>query len=662
MRHVIIGTAGHVDHGKTRLCRALTGTNTDRWEEEQRRGITLDLGFAQLVLPGGLTAGIVDVPGHERLIKNMLAGATGIDLVLMVVAADDGFMPQTQEHLDILQLLGIKRGIIVLTKCDMVDADWLEVVKVDTQERVAGTFLEGAPVACVSAVTGEGIDELKALIGQMVEQVGDLCKALPACLPVDRVFSVKGHGTVVTGSLVAGSVCVGDTLEAYPQGARVRVRELQNHGNTVDEAEVGMRVAMNLAGVECRELARGCTLAAPGSLSRSVRITCELQVLADAEFGIKNASQVHFYTGTQECVARVRLLDAAELVPGERGYAQFLFENELAARAGDHFVVRFFSPVVTLGGGEILDMSSKKLKRMRAEVLARLNELAGTPERRCAQLLCDAGLTLPTQEALLASSRLSPAELDATLEQLVHEGVVVQLGSGLAATEALDCLGEQIRELIGEYHKAHPLDVGIRLGELRERLGGMVQRSALVGRSGASWFAGSKTGGAQLAKTVEALISYLSSVGCLSVTNDRATAPGFEVVLTPEQEQMCQQVLGFYRQRGFEVPTRQEAAAAFASQTQLFDQVVSYLQSSGELINLNPDTLCLASVCEQARDLFCSMFESAQSVTLASFRDKAGVSRKYAVLFLDYFDRMHISQLVDDARVLLRNRSPAEVL
>lgn len=637
MRHVIIGTAGHVDHGKTLLTRALTGTNTDRWEEEQRRGITLDIGFAQLVLPNGQTAGIVDVPGHERLIKNMLAGATGIDVVLMVVAADEGFMPQTQEHLEILQLLGIKRGIVVLTKCDLVDQDWLQVVKADTAERVAGTFLEDAPVSCVSASTGQGIEELKVLIGKMVEQVGDSRKLLPARLPVDRVFSVKGHGTVVTGSLVDGTVSTGDTLEAFPQGTLVRVRELQNHGNTVDSVEVGMRVAMNLVGIEKRELERGCTLAAPGTLALSRRITCDLQVLPDAEFSVKNGSQLHFYTGTQETLARVRLLDTDELMPGECGFAQFLFEHDLAAREGDRFVVRFFSPVLTVGGGEILDMAPTKLKRNNPAVLARLTELASTPERRVAQLVRDHGLSLPGMPVLLGPSKLTSSELAATLESLTEKNILVKVASGLAATETLSDLSERVSQLLTTYHDKHPLDAGMRLSELRERLSSV-----------------SGTACKMSPKTVEALISYLSAAGVFAIQNDRAVAPNFEVSLTDAQAQVLAQVQSYYRQRGFEVPTRAEAEAAFASQRPVFDQVVAYMQSTGELMSLNADTLCLDSVYVQARDLFYSMFEGADQVTLADFRDLSGVSRKYAILFLDHFDRVHISKLVGDARVLLR--------
>ena len=363
MKHVVIGTAGHVDHGKTWLTRALTGVNTDRLEEEQRRGITLDLGFAQLELPNGQDASIVDVPGHEKLVRNMIVGATGIDVVLLVVAADEGFMPQTQEHLDILQLLDVKSGIIVLTKKDLVDDDWLQVVTEDTRERVKGTFLENAPVIPVSAETGENIELLKREIVKIVEHADLKRTDNPFRLPVDRVFTKKGFGTIVTGTLVDGTLRMGDVADVYPQEVTAKVRGLQTHNVAQPEVYAGMRVAVNLTGVDTSVIRRGCTVAAPESMLQASQVAVRLNLLPDSPYDVRNSSQLHFYHGTQELMAKVRLLDRDVLEAGDSCFAQLTLNKELTMRNQDKFIVRFFSPVVTVGGGEILEPTSRKLRR-----------------------------------------------------------------------------------------------------------------------------------------------------------------------------------------------------------------------------------------------------------------------------------------------------------
>ena len=329
MKHVVIGTAGHVDHGKTWLTKALTGTNTDRLEEEQRRGITLDLGFAQLVLPNGQSASIIDVPGHEKLVRNMIVGATGIDVVLLVVAADEGFMPQTQEHLDILQILDVESGIIVLTKADLVEEDWLEVVSEDTRERVKGTFLEDAPIIPVSAATGQGIEELKNKIVELVANADDKRVDTPFRLPVDRVFTKRGFGTIVTGTLVDGTLRPGDVADIYPQEVTAKVRGLQTHNVAQTEVYAGMRVAVNLAGVDSTIIQRGCTVAAPNSMIQTSQVAVRLQLMADSPYSVRNSSQLHFYHGTQELMAKVRLLDRDVLDPGESCFAQLTLSKEI---------------------------------------------------------------------------------------------------------------------------------------------------------------------------------------------------------------------------------------------------------------------------------------------------------------------------------------------
>ncbi|QOY60224.1 selenocysteine-specific translation elongation factor [Thermophilibacter immobilis] len=635
MRHVVIGTAGHVDHGKTWLTRALTGTDTDRLKEERERGITIDIGFAQLKLPDGRSAGIVDVPGHERLIKNMLAGATGIDIALLVVAADEGFMPQTVEHLEILQLLGVRHGIVVLTKVDLVEREWLEVVREDVAEHVAGTFLEGAPVVAVSAKTGEGIEELKELISRAVAKDEDSRVDLPARLPVDRVFTVRGHGTVVTGSLIDGRVKTGDTLMAYPQLKTVRVRELQNHDVTVDSVEAGMRVAMNLTGMERKELERGCTLAAPGTLAQGRCVSVRLQLTSDAPFLVRNTSQLHFYAGTQELVCRVRLLDADVLEAGESGFAQLTFEQPLAARNLDHFVVRFLSPMVTVGGGVVLDMGAHREKRRSEDVLSRLSVLAGPLEGRVRQLAEDAGCACPSQEDLVGASACSPVDLSATVDVLVRAGSLVHMGPGLVAPSALERTRSLAQKLVRKYHAERGLEEGMRLSELRERLA-----SGLPGRPGP--------------RAVEALVSWLGSSGTLETRGDCVALPGFQPSYAPEQERIAARVRKELAASGLEARSPDELAQAASCDARTLAGVLARLARDDEIVSLTPEAFVSRVACDEALGVFTDMFDDAETVTLGDFRTRVGVSRKYAQLLLDHFDHLRISKLVGDARVLLR--------
>ena len=355
MKHVIIGTAGHVDHGKTLLVKALTGIDTDRLTEEKKRGITIELGFAHLDFDDGSQAGIVDVPGHEKFIKNMLAGAGGIDLAMLVVAADEGFMPQTVEHLGILSLLGIRDGLVVLTKCDMVDPEWVEMVREDVKAQTAGTFLEGKPVHAVSARTGEGLPELKKNLRELVRQASEKNLRIPFRLPIDRVFSVEGFGTVVTGTLIEGALAVGDMAEVLPTGFQARVRNLQVHGKDVPAAYAGQRVAVNLAGTKKSDLARGDTIAKPGSVRKSLMLDVKLQNLKNSQRTILSGSQLHLYHGSSVRLCKVVLLDRDALQPGESCFAQLRMTEDLAAKCGDRFVVRFYSPLETIGGGIVLD-------------------------------------------------------------------------------------------------------------------------------------------------------------------------------------------------------------------------------------------------------------------------------------------------------------------
>ena len=366
MKNIIIGTAGHIDHGKTTLIKALTGRNTDRWEEEQRRGITIDLGFTYFDLKNGDRVGIIDVPGHERFINNMVAGVVGMDLVMLVVAADEGIMPQTREHMDILGELGIEKSILVLNKCDLVEEDWLELVKEEIKEELEGTFLEQAPIVEVSAATGQGIPELIEVIERLTaeEVVEKDVNTIPR-LPIDRVFSLSGFGTIITGTLLAGTISKEDNLQVYPIGKECKIRNIQVHGQDVEKCYAGQRVAINLSNVKKSELRRGCVLAPPNNMKNTMLLDVKLNVLPSSMRVLTNHTRLHLFTGTSEILCRAVLLDKEEIGPGESGFVQLRLEEEIALRRGDKFVVRFYSPMETIGGGIVLEPNPKKKKRLR---------------------------------------------------------------------------------------------------------------------------------------------------------------------------------------------------------------------------------------------------------------------------------------------------------
>ena len=638
MKHIVIGTAGHIDHGKSCLTNALTASSADRrhidrLKEERERGITIELGFAEFVLPNGQIASIVDVPGHEKLIKHMLMGAAGMDMVLLVVAADEGFMPQTKEHLEILTLLGLRHGIVVLTKIDMADAEWIEMVKEDLKEHLKGSFLEDAPVMPVSAFTGEGIDELKAKIMEMVNSLDEHVADKPFRLPVDRVFSIKGFGTVVTGTMMDGELNVGENVMIYPQNIASKAREIQHHEVKQERVGPGMRTAVNLSGVDKNDIARGCTVAKPGSMQLSNRIAVRIRMTKDAAFAVKNASRVHFYQGTQELVGKVRLLDSNLLEAGQEGYALIMFNETLTARSLDRFIIRFFSPMVTIGGGEILDMDAQRLKRNDLSVIDRLNRLAGTPSERVLQLVTDAKHGLITDKALTTESGLSAGEVRAALKELEHTGKIVRVREGFVSANVLESLWLSIEQLLKSFHEEQSLAEGMNLGELRERM-----------------FADSP-------KTADAFFDYFEKQGKLRRTGSFAALAAFRSAFSPEQVAMHDKLEELYRGFGKEPPTNDELAARFQPKEQkLFRQVMAKMLQDGTLTALSPAVNVLSEVYESALDTLMAMFEENESVALGDYRDALGVSRKFAKLFLDNFDGRRITKMVGDRRVLIGRR------
>ena len=470
MKNIIIGTAGHVDHGKTALIKALTGIETDRIKEEKKRGITIELGFAYLDLPDGEKAGIIDVPGHEKFVKNMLAGAGGIDLALLVIAADEGFMPQTREHLGILSLLNIPEGIIVITKKDMVDEDWLEVVCEDIRNEVKGTFLENAQMIAVSSYTGEGIEELRQAIFQLIDQKTQIKNLdIPFRIPIDRIFSVEGFGTVITGTLIEGKMKVGDPVTIYPSRLESRIRNLQVHSHDVEEAYAGQRVAVNLAGLKKADLNKGDVVAAPNSMHTTMMIDIKLTVLKDCEREILNATRLHLYHGARDVLCKIVLLDRDSISAGESCYAQLRLEEEIAVKTGDRFVLRFYSPLETIGGGVVLDSNPFKHKRNDPQVLESLNiKENGSDKEKISAALKDYSSRFETLDFLQVQTAIPKEQFDQQIQKLVKDKIAFRISDNVVIhVDYLNHLKDVAVKMLTAYHAENPLRDGMKRDEFR---------------------------------------------------------------------------------------------------------------------------------------------------------------------------------------------------
>ena len=632
MKHIVIGTAGHVDHGKTCLTRALTGVDTDRLKEEQKRGITIEIGFAQLTLPNGQTASIIDVPGHEKFIRNMLVGAAGMDVVLMVIAADEGFMPQTREHLGILSLLGVQNGIIVVTKADMVEPEWLEAIEEEAREDVQGTFLQDAPIIAVSSYTGQGIQELKQLVVDLVEGAEQRNQDRPFRLPVDRVFSVDGFGTVVTGTLVEGSLALGDEVCVYPGEKKARVRGLQNHDKSADRVSAGMRVAVNLSGVDKADLKRGDTLAKPGSMLLSQQMDVQLSMPKDAPYPIKNDSRLHFHHGSRELVCKCVLLGRDTLEAGETGFAQLRFTEPVAAKNGDHFVVRFFSPTVTVGGGVLLNVAPQRHKRNDPKILEGLAARAsGSSERQVVQALRDAGVSMLKRAELAKAAGLTEGELDEPLAQLLDEGRAVDLGGRYMDHDAVEGLWDKTVQLLSAYHKAQPLQPGMNRGEFRGKL---LPKAP--------------------AASVDALVDYLAQHRGLRLEGPTIALPDFQVVWNSFYTDLRRQIDGIYGKAGLTTDNLDDILAGFGKKQDGARQVVQRLLYDGDLVALTPQILVCRAAYDRALQTLYGLFEGKPELTLGEARDALGVSRKYALALLEYWDSAGITRKTGDLRTLGR--------
>jgi selenocysteine-specific elongation factor len=624
----VIGTAGHVDHGKSTLVERLTGIDPDRLAEEKEREMTIDLGFAWLTLPSGQSVGIVDVPGHRDFIENMLAGVGGIDAALFVVAADEGIMPQTREHLAILDLLSVQGGVVALTKTDLAeDEEWLQLVSADVDEVLAGTVLGGAPVVPVSARTGEGIEALLAALDGILGQRPPRPDLGRPRLPIDRVFSMSGFGTVVTGTLVDGSIAVGDDIEVQPRGLKARVRGIQSHKQKVEVAQPGSRVALNLVGVDVHDLKRGDVVAAPGTLASTELIDVQFKHLADANRPLKHNAEVKLFVGAAEVVAHVRLLGTEQLAPGESGWLQLRLAQPVAVGKGDRFILRYPSPGQTVGGGDVLDANPQsRWRRFRPESVERLETLAaGTPDEVAEQTL-DAAPSGLTVAGMAEGAGMTQDEAAQALDLLLSEGRALVVGDGLAFSRgAWGRLMKAAGHTLADYHSQYPLRMGMPREELRSRI--------------------------QLdSKVFSAVVASAGQSGEIAEAGEGAwlRLPEHEVVLSDERQRHVNSLLDQFAANPATPPSYKEAVA------QVGDELMQMLLTGGDLVAVSGDVVFDTGTYHEMVGVVRSHLVEQGSITVAEARDLFNTSRKYALALLEHLDQVGVTKRVGDERVLGR--------
>ena len=636
MKHIILGTAGHVDHGKTALVKALTGVDTDRLKEEKERGITIELGFASLDLPGGGTVGVVDVPGHERFIKNMVSGAAGIDLVMMVVAADEGIMPQTREHLHICSLLGIRKGLVALSKVDLVDNEWRELVADDIRNFLKGTFMEDAPILPVSALTGSGLPELLQALAHSASEIGAKSDAGLFRLPVDRVFSIRGFGTVATGTLVSGSIAVGEEVAILPGRVVSRVRGLQIHNHSVSEAESGQRTAVNLQGIERAAIERGNVLTRPGALDPTRRLDVFFEYLPGNDRKMKNRALVRFHAGTSELMARLTLLDRDEIEPGGKAYAQLFLAAPAVAMAGDRFVVRSYSPVTTVGGGQVIDPLSRKHKRRSEGVIQELDRLHhGSEPERLAVIIGRASFDGIDPRGLVIRTGLPAAQVRKGLDLIFSRRQAVLLDREETRAVAPEVYEELQQRTIGEirvHHEKFPLREGLSREELRMKLG------AFIGP-----------------KLFHAAMRDLEKAGKIVTDRENIRLPDHRVSLQDDQESLRREIAEWYRQAGLAPPSLREVTEKFAQHKSQIGGILNVMLKNGTLTKINEDLCFDAQALQRLREDYKNRLLKDGKATPATFKELTGLTRKYIIPLMEYFDATKLTVRSGDHR-LLRER------
>ncbi len=635
MQNIIIGTAGHIDHGKTCLIQALTGTDTDRLKEEKERGITIELGFAKLDSGDPNTnIGIIDVPGHEKFVKNMLAGVGGIDFVLLVIAADEGIMPQTREHMDILKLLDMKHGFVVLTKCDKCEEDWIELVKEEVTEYVTGSFLEKAPIFQVSSQTGDGIDALR-------QEIRKVAATLPAHntdpslfrLPIDRVFTMKGHGTVITGTLIEGSCKVDDQITLMPADIPARIRSIQVHGQDSETAYAGQRTALNLT-VKTEEIQRGFVAAKPDTMLPTYMVDVRLYLLESANRTVSNNSRVHFYYGSDEALGKVILLDREELHPGETAYAQIRFTEEIALKRLDYFVIRFYSPLETIGGGIILDANPRRHKRNQDSILRAMQTMDnGTNEELAEQFLSEESPFFPDIHFLSLKMNLPESDTTAIFKKLKGSGRVLEIGKNAFIHQNFyNHICPYVTEILEAFHKSNALTEGLSKEELKSRL---TQKLHDPG-----------------AKNIDLFYDYLIQKKVIKEKNGLTSLYAFKPKQSGENKLETQNLIRLYQDSGFAMPKTDDVIKN-SKNTKTTRQLLDKLLKDGELVKITPAYYMHKDCYEKALRLLKEHIQNNGSITLADYRTLLNSSRKYTQMILEYFDSKHITKLANDKRTLI---------
>ncbi|MBM4442502.1 MAG: selenocysteine-specific translation elongation factor [Candidatus Rokubacteria bacterium] len=628
-RHVVVGTAGHIDHGKTSLVKALTGIDTDRLPEEKARGITIDLGFAFLEEPG-LTIEIVDVPGHERFVKNMLAGVGGIDLAMLVIAADEGVMPQTREHLAICSLLHIRAGLVVLTKADLVEPDWLELVKDDVAGLVRGGFLEGAPIVAASAKSGAGLDDVRAALRALAATIPERAADQLPRLPIDRVFTIKGFGTVVTGTLAAGRFAVDDRVEVFPRALQAKVRGLQTHGTTVTAAQAGQRTAVNLQGLERAAIERGDVVGLAGSLVTTSTVDGTLELLADAPRPLKTRDRIRFHIGTSEIMARVLFLDRAELEPGSRALARIRLEAPVVALPRDRFVVRSYSPIVTIGGGTVLDVDPPRVRRKGAALLTHLSLLeTGAPDEVVAEHVRQRGLAGVRLAALSARVPFGPEALRALLATLQGgERVIAIDRDWFVHAESYARVRELTLAALEAFHAAHPLRPGMSREELRGRAANAED------------------------KLFSHVLGALEAEGAVRVDGATVRLGAHEVRLSDDQRRVVEQVEREFRAAAAAPPSPEEALSRAGVGGDEEHVLFQHLVQGKKLVRVKDSLFFHAEALDAIQEKLVAFLREKKEVGPGDIKDLLGISRKYAIPLLEFFDGRRVTQRVGERRVL----------
>lgn len=635
MKNIIVGTAGHVDHGKTCLIKALSGFDTDRLKEEKKRGITIDLGFANLPNEAGLHIGIIDVPGHEKFVKNMLAGIGGIDLVLMVIALDEGVMPQTVEHFEILKMLHVRHGIVVLTKCDAVDEEWAELVEADVEDMVKGSFLERAPMIRVSSYTGENIQVLHDRIIQTVSDLGVRRENEELfCLPVDRVFTTEGFGTVVTGTLQEGRVTAGQEIMVYPREQLLKIRGIQSHGMREEEALAGQRTALNLLNVKKEELKRGDVLAYPGSLLKSVLLDVKISVFQSSSRELKTGDRVHFNYGSAQVTAKAVLIDRDVIGHGESAYAQLRFDEPVVLKRNDHFIIRFLSPAETFGGGIVLDPAPCRHKRGdQAAINSMVIKENGTDPEVMEQMIREESSRFPSLSRVAVAMDLPKERALEIAEKLRDTKKILLLADGLTIhTEYWKQIAGYADRLLEAFHNDNPITEGMDKEEFKSRLNeafhmGDTKKSAVL-----------------LAELVKRMV--------VKTQGAYVSGRNFSAQYSKELAGMQQKLQKRYAEAGLEAPLTAEVLEVFQDKNRA-KQIIADLHKNGQLVKLNPAAYMDSSAYEQVLKTLKEYLAENGEITLGEFRDLCQTSRKYAVQLLEYLDKKKVTKMVGEKRILL---------